>query len=52
MGRLIWELDTDDLGLVVDCARGDGKNSVTFNNTGSSVVPIYYLNDDGNARGL
>ncbi len=51
MDKPIWELDTNDLAAAVECARGNGKNSVTFNNTGSSVMPIYYLNDDvRNAR--
>jgi hypothetical protein len=46
MDKPIWELDKTDLGAAVDCARGNGENSLTFNNTGSSVMPIYYLNDD------
>jgi hypothetical protein len=42
----IWAL-ADDLKLGVGCANGDvGDSTLTFNKTGSAVLPIYYTNID------
>ena len=40
----IWAL-ADDLKVGVGCANGRGDRTLDFNNTGSSVLPIYYMND-------
>ena len=40
----IWAL-ADDLKVGVSCAHGRGDRTLDFNNTGSSVLPIYYMND-------
>lgn len=40
----IWAL-SDDLKLGVGCANGNGgESALSFNNTGSAVLPIYYTN--------
>ena len=41
----LWEIH-EDLKLAVDCAHGQREYTLDFNNTGSSVLPIYYLNDE------
>ena len=42
----IWAL-SDDLKLGVCCVNGNGgDNTLTFNNTGSAVLPIFYSNRD------
>jgi hypothetical protein len=40
----IWSL-ADDIQVGVDCVNNIGDRSLSFNNTGSSVLPIYYMND-------
>jgi hypothetical protein len=41
----VWEVSAD-VKLAVDCAHGQREYALDFNNTGSSVLPIYYLNDE------
>ncbi|KAL3757822.1 hypothetical protein ACHAWU_006130 [Discostella pseudostelligera] len=45
MEKPIWELH-EDLQLAVDCANGVGNDALDFSNTDSSVLPIYYRNDE------
>ena len=45
MDMPIWELH-EDLALGVDCAHGKGGNSLDFDKVGSSILPIYYLNEN------
>jgi hypothetical protein len=40
----IWSL-ADDIQVGVDCVNNIGDRTLSFNNTGSSVLPIYYMND-------
>jgi hypothetical protein len=41
----IWALQ-EDIKVGVDCANRVGDGYLDFNNSGGSVLPIYYLNDD------
>ena len=41
----VWEL-SEELKFAVDCARGTNEDALDFHGTGSSVLPVYYLNDD------
>ena len=41
----MWEVSSD-AKLAVDCAHGRRAEALGFNDTGSSVLPIYYLNDE------
>ena len=41
----MWEVSSD-AKLAVDCAHGRSAEAQDFNETGSSVLPIYYLNDE------
>jgi len=41
----IWELDID-LHHAVDCARGTSKKTLDFNESGSSALPIYFMNEE------
>ncbi len=41
----IWAL-ADDLKVGVGCANGKGDKTLDFNSMGSSVLPIYYTNQD------
>jgi hypothetical protein len=43
--RPIWEV-SEDIQLGFDCAIGRANNSLDFDSTGSSIMPIYYMNDD------
>ena len=45
MDKPIWELH-EDLQLAVDCANGVSKDALEFTNTSSSILPIYYLNEE------
>ncbi len=41
----VWEV-SPDVKMAVDCAHGVRDEALDFNGTGSSVLPIYYLNDE------
>lgn len=44
MSMPIWALQPD-IELGVDCVNGRGGKWLRFNESGSSVLPIYYMND-------
>jgi hypothetical protein len=41
----VWEVSAD-VKLAVNCAHGQSDEALDFNETGSSVLPVYYLNDE------
>jgi len=41
----IWELH-EDLRLAVECARGTSNKTLAFNESGSSALPIYFVNEE------
>jgi hypothetical protein len=45
MDKPIWDLH-EDLQLAVNCANGVSKDALELTNTGSSILPIYYLKDE------
>jgi len=45
MSMPIWALQPD-IELGVDCANGRGGGWLRFHESGSGVLPIYYVNDD------
>ena len=46
----MWEV-SEDTQLAVDCAHGRRAKALDFNDTGSSVLPIYYSNRKLGIRG-